>query len=220
MQAPTVAPPDPHPLIGRERELARLQLGLAERTPIVVMGEAGVGKTSLLTTAAMATGRRVHSGGGLSSLDSLPYVALSRALPSLDPAGDLRWVARWVEQTVGDGVVLIDDVQWADPASRAVVALLSGRVRLAAAIRQGDPRAGGAADQLETAGFEVLDVDPLPLDDARRLTQQLRPDLDDAARARLLERSGGNPLLLHELSSTGDPSPSLRLALEIGRAHV
>src|SRR5205085_12254351 len=33
------------------------------------------------------------------------------------------------------------------------------------------------------------------------------------AEARLITRTGGNPLLLREMAATGEPSPSLRLAL-------
>jgi DNA-binding CsgD family transcriptional regulator len=53
----------------------------------------------------------------------------------------------------------------------------------------------------------------LTSDTSAELVHDLRPDLGDAAVERLVRRTGGNPLLLNELVTTGDPSPSLRLML-------
>jgi DNA-binding CsgD family transcriptional regulator len=86
-------------------------------------------------------------------------------------------------------------------------------VALLAGVRTGDPGTGRAVEQLRGAGFEVLELSGLDATDAARLVHDLRPDLGAAARARLVARAGGNPLLIHELAASGEPSASLRLAL-------
>jgi DNA-binding CsgD family transcriptional regulator len=98
--------------------------------------------------------------------------------------------------------LLLDDVQWADPASEDVLALLlhrppRGRVLLALAMRAG--RAPGLESALAAAAqrgtAEVLDLGPLPLE----AVGQLLPGVARAARERLYRESGGNPFYLQEL---------------------
>ena len=63
--------------IGRHRELGRLCALLANDAPVAVVGEAGVGKTTLLRAAAERSGRPVRQGGALSTLDWLDFLASS-----------------------------------------------------------------------------------------------------------------------------------------------
>ncbi len=200
-------------LVGRGEQFARLADALADGIPAVVFGEAGVGKTTLLRAAATASGRRVLEGGALSTLSWLEYLALERALGRRVAAGDETAVAVDVESAVADGVLVLDDLQWAASPTLAAVELLAGRVGLLAGIRRGDAGADAALDRLRDAGFIDVELRCLPDGDAGTLLRQLRPDLGSAGEARLIARTGGNPLLLRELAATGEPSPSLRLAL-------
>lgn len=43
--------------------------------PVVVIGEAGIGKTTLVRAAAAAAGRTLREGGGFATLSWLPYLA-------------------------------------------------------------------------------------------------------------------------------------------------
>ncbi|HZC70627.1 MAG TPA: LuxR C-terminal-related transcriptional regulator [Jatrophihabitans sp.] len=199
-------------LVGRDAQFARLADLLAADTPAVVVGEAGIGKTTLLRAVAAASGRRVFEGGALSTLSWLEYLALERATGRRLP-GDPTVVAAAVEAAVGDGVLLLDDLQWAAPPSLDTVELLAGRVGLVAGVRRGDSGADPALDRLAGAGFETVELAGLRESDARSLLEQLRPELGAAGVARLIGRTGGNPLLLRELAATGEPSKSLRLAL-------
>lgn len=200
-------------LVGRDGDLACLAESLEDRHPVVVVGEAGVGKTTLLRASATATGRTVFEGGALSTLSWMEHLALRRALGRPLGAGDAIAVAAEVERVVGAGVLILDDLQWADAATLEAVALLVGRLNLLAGVRRGDPGAGPALDRLREAGFKELDLDPLDAARSAEVVGILRPDLGPAAVERLVHRTGGNPLLLHELTATGEPSPSLRLAL-------
>jgi DNA-binding CsgD family transcriptional regulator len=199
-------------LVGRDRQVAALATNIADRAPTLLVGEAGVGKTDLMRAAADATGLRVFEGGALSTLTWMDYLAIERAIGRV-PAGDAPAIAAAIQTAVGDGVLLLDDLHWAAPATVEVVEMLAEHVRLVAAVRQGDPGAGPTIDRLVGAGFARLEIQPLEAEDAADLVRQLRPDLAASAVDGLVRRTGGNPLLLCELITTGEPSASLRLML-------
>jgi DNA-binding CsgD family transcriptional regulator len=199
--------------IGRDLELDLLAARLDAPAATAVLGEAGAGKTALLRAAAAATGRPVLVGGGFATLSWLDYLPLRPVLGWPPPAGDEAKVAAAVEAAVGAGVLVLDDLHWCDRATRAVLALLVGRVRLLTAVRRRDPGAADVLAELAAAGVEVLDLAPMPAAAAAELARALRPELAAAERAGLVDRAGGNPLLIEELAATGEPSASLRLSL-------
>ena len=61
----------------------------------------------------------------------MPYLALTRAT-HLDLAGDADWAAAPVERVVGPDVLFVDDLQWTDAGTVAVVERLVGRVAIVA----------------------------------------------------------------------------------------
>jgi DNA-binding CsgD family transcriptional regulator len=218
-------------LLGRDADLEMLESALREADrPVVLHGEAGVGKTSLIRQAVQLSGRRGFEAGCLATLSWMPYLPLHRAFGGVAGpatgsrpgrwsvltdlrAGDAAYVAAEVETIVGDGVLVLDDVQWADSSTRAVLPLLVGRVRLLAAVRRADPGAAEALRLVRDAGLTVLDISPLPAAYAGALARRVRPDLSPDAVAEIVHRSGGNPLLVEEHTSTGAAGASLRLAL-------
>ncbi|HJQ04451.1 MAG TPA: LuxR C-terminal-related transcriptional regulator [Nocardioides sp.] len=200
-------------LVGRTTELHRLREALSRDHPVAVVGEAGIGKTTLLRAAAERTGRPVREGGALSTLSWMEYLPLERALASPLVGGDPTAVAGDVETAVGAGVLLLDDLQWAAAPTVEVVELLAGRVAMLAGVRSGDPGTDAVLERLAGAGFEIVELGGLTADDAAAVALAVSPDLGAATVARLAERTGGNPLLLRELAATGEASPSLRLAI-------
>ena len=199
-------------LIGRQSELALLAERLAEGRPVGVLGEAGVGKTTLVRVAAERAGVRLVEAGALATLSWLPYLPLRRAFGrELD--GDSAYVAATVESELEGAVLFLDDLQWADARTAAVVPLLAGRVALMAAVRRGDPGTAAALEAAALAGVELLPLEPLEADDATALARALHPGLSDLATRRLVERSGGNPFLLEQLAVTGEATESLRLGV-------
>jgi DNA-binding CsgD family transcriptional regulator/tetratricopeptide (TPR) repeat protein len=197
---------------GRDAELACLAALLADDRPAVVVGEAGIGKTTVLRAAARVSSRPVAEGGALSTLAWMQYLPLERALGA-PLRGDRTAVAAAVEQGVGSGILLLDDLQWAHPATLDIVAQLSGRVGLLGGVRRGEPASDAAVDRLRDAGFVEVPLAPLDPGACAQLVRRLRPDLPEPALRRVIARTGGNPLLLEELTATGEPSPSLRLAI-------
>jgi DNA-binding CsgD family transcriptional regulator len=139
----------------------------------------------------------------------LPAIA---GMPGVEPApspGGRHRVARAIrallELLSGPQplTVVLDDVQWADPASADVIALLlhrppRTRVLLALATRAGRaPELEAALDAaVRNGSAEVLDVGPL----SRKAADGLMPFLRRAARERLYVESGGNPFYLEALA--------------------
>ena len=72
----------PPRLIGRDAEFAALQRGLAAGHVVVVLGEAGMGKSRLLQTLAAAQPGVLHASGRPGD-KLVPYATLSRALRQL-----------------------------------------------------------------------------------------------------------------------------------------
>ncbi len=211
-------------LVGRDLELATLASAVREGRPVVVTGEPGMGKSTLAHAALAASGCRWRAGGAFSVLSWMPYLPLQRALgadlgagatttPGTSTPADARSVAVEVEHRLDGAALVVDDLQWADASTVQVVHLLAGRIPLLVVARHtGEGAAVVAA--LARAGFDRLHVDPLPADDVERIVRARRPEVGPRAIARLVRRSGGNPLILEQLlAAGGEPPASLRLAV-------
>ena len=220
-------------LVGRERELATLDGCVAtvadgESAVLLVVGEAGIGKTSLLNRLRTSAGPRFAVvAGRATELERDVPLALFDGTDLLPPAppDDRADLARSISSAVLERghrrpvAILLDDVHWADVASLELVqALLTRPPRtphlLAAFLRPG-PVVDILARTARSAGrpVEHLEVGPLTRDSARLLADRGgAPHLDIE---RLVTQSGGNPLLLTELSrATAGPHA------HTGRPHV
>ncbi|GIH21445.1 helix-turn-helix transcriptional regulator [Rugosimonospora africana] len=110
------------------------------------------------------------------------------------------------EQGTGGLLLAIDDLQWADAASRRFLAMLAARVAdqplvLAAAVRDGDPDDHHAAAQLlaEHRHGRILRPAPLSVAAVGRLVAQVFPSAGLEVAASVARVSGGNPFLVGEL---------------------
>ena len=197
---------------GRESELAVLADAIEHDRAIAVVGEAGIGKTTLVRAAAERSGRRLREGGGFATLRLLPYLALRRAVGDAI-AGDPASAAAMLERLVGPDILFVDDAQWVDEDSLAAVELAIGRIMVVLAVRTGDTGSAAALALAARAGAGSLDVGPLADDAAEAIVRGRRPDLSRSKAAVVVARASGNPLLLEELAATGEPSTVLVRAL-------
>ncbi len=120
-------------LIGRRAELAVLLAAESARDThlVLVDGDAGVGKTRLVNAFTARTGATVLTGGCLQLEADIPFAPFVEALPHLftdaatgDRATEYRRVADGI-RAAGERVVLVvEDVHWADAATRDLLLYL------------------------------------------------------------------------------------------------
>lgn len=198
---------------------------------LLILGEAGIGKTTLLRTAASGvSGVRVLRVDGYEAESTMPFAALHRLViplrdhvPSLPERHQvaLRVAAGAAEGPppdrflVGLGVLgllasaseteplvfLVDDVHLLDPESRAVLAFVARRLEAESAALVFAGREASGLQE-EMAGIPVLALAGLEADAAVRLLMSSLPDsIDLAAATQIVATTGGNPLALIDLAS-------------------
>ena len=194
-------------LVGRAAELARLGAAVRAGRCAAVVGEAGAGKTRLVREVVAESGRPAFVGGALASLTWTPYLALARAVRRMPPTGDAAAVAAFVAGEVGEGFVVLEDLQWADPDTLAVVPALAERVPVVATVRSDDDRADVALTAARGRSWETIVLAGLDDAAANELAAALGIPLE--ARADAVARAGGNPLFLEEVAHAGDTTGRL-----------
>ena len=194
---------------------------------LVVCGEAGIGKTALLSYAAgTAQDFQVARAEGVESEMELPFAALhqlcgrmlDRGIRLPGPQRDALGVAFGLRSgsapdrfLVGLAVLtllsevaadqpllcLIDDAQWLDQTSAQVLAFVARRLEAESVAMILSIRDPGA---MPVARLPELVLEGLPDADARALLASVIPGrIDERVRDRIVAEAGGNPLALLEL---------------------
>jgi DNA-binding CsgD family transcriptional regulator len=182
---------------GPLRELLTAAAEALSRRPglVVLRGGPGAGRSTALRALGEAFRGPVHLGGGLATLRAVPGFALSRAVRARLPVHDRALLAEAVRARVGAGLLLLDDLQWADPATLAALPDIAAHCRVAAALRI--PHAL-ALPELPAAIW--LDLPRLDDGDATELARRTAPALPAAATAEVVRRAGGLPLAVQALA--------------------
>jgi DNA-binding CsgD family transcriptional regulator len=184
--------------VGRARSL------LAGGGTVLVVGPAGIGKTTLVRRIVDGTDHAL--GQALPAFAAVTYRPLGHALRR-SVSGTPAEVATDMAASLRSTLLVVEDVHWADPATLDVLVQLAGRVPLLVTARPGPhvtPLASSA---------EVLQVEPLKRSAASALARRLHPALSAVERARLVAAAAGNPLLLHQLVMGTSSSPTLAAAI-------
>lgn len=200
--------------VGRDAELTRLRrLSASEaETPRIALiaGEAGSGKSRLAARFAVE-----HAQEGATVLYGtcaeqalVPYEPFAEAL---DEGGlDAAEIAERLAATPGDRVLLVlDDLQWADPATLALLSRvlrgpLSGRLALIAAYREDEAEAhlyGALADLRRDCDVDRIELGGLGPEEVAALIGSAYETSAAAAQARAIhDRTAGNPFYVRELA--------------------
>ncbi|MFJ4770771.1 AAA family ATPase [Streptomyces uncialis] len=230
------ASPENAAFIGRIREARRLQrliddLGSGYGGALLILGEAGIGKTALLrsaripprTTVLRCDGgetdrERDYAGlrrlcfplsAGVATLPRPQRHALERAFdPNADDAPDPFLVAAATlgllsEASAGTPVLcVVDDAHLLDRPSSRAIAFAARRIHTARAAFLVAARPPDSG-RTELAGLPTLPLTGLPERDARGLlSRRTRALLDHSVTDRVIAEAGGNPGVLLELSRT------------------
>jgi DNA-binding CsgD family transcriptional regulator len=225
------------PFVGRERELDAIRalvgdvLRDGEPGALLVIGDPGTGKTRLLaetrsTVAIARTGTLV----GYEPERPAPLAAASGLFRTLCDAGEagaalssllfgrpaepleairVHEAAHRALASLGEILLLLDDVQWLDDASLALCRelLRSSEPRALVAAARPSGIATGFADALGAVlprgRMQTVHLGPLEPDDALALLRALSPNLDAADAAALAEQAAGSPFWLEALARAG-----------------
>jgi predicted ATPase len=215
------------PGIGKSRLLAEMAARASQRSHLAVGGRAAELERDVpFSLWVEALDEEVARGGEklLAGIGAERLADLAVALPAVarvagvEPAatGERHRVARAVRALLEQLAaarplsVLLDDVQWADPASADVIGLLLHRLPEAGVLLALGARTGRAPvleDAWHAAGrhgtADVLELRALSRDAVDSL---LGEGVGPAARARLYRESGGNPFFLQALAGAGERS--------------
>jgi DNA-binding CsgD family transcriptional regulator len=209
--------------VGREHELARLaeladKVRAGDPQVVCVRGQAGIGKTTMVRrfaaglpdfTVLVATASAAETGLDFGVLGQLvrrvpeptPLLADPAASPLAVGARLLDLLGRL--QTDGSVAIVVDDIQWADPASVQALGFVLRRiwadhVLVIAVAREEDAR----LDRLTRSGPTVttIELTGLGAGDVAQLSRVVvGRELPGAAAERLRDYTGGHPLHLRTL---------------------
>lgn len=246
----------PLPLVGRAEEKAWLRdhlgFGGAEESAgrvLLVSGEAGIGKTHLLTHAlpperilisiAFPQARFAAPGAGLRQLTGIggrEAEALGSELEESEAAAGgwkLISICRAADDLVASHpgtVIVFDDVQWMDELtlawlSRSVDLLISTQITVVLAVRTPGRlplRVLDATAGLRRAGLlHTLALHPLSVGAVAELATNFGYDLSEDVAVRLHHRTDGLPLAVEELlRERVRPGGSLRTIEALDRVEV
>jgi len=220
--APLARHPDT-PLVGRERERQRLwrdyEDAVADSTCrlFTLLGPAGIGKSRLVADFLERVGDSadVLRGRCLSYGEGITYWPLVEILVAIgvdpdsiigtSPAETQLAFRRLLEARAGERpqVVVIDDLQWAEPVFVDLVEHVADLSRDApifllcvARTELLDQRPGWGGGKVNATS---LLLEPLGVEECAELMGRLGAELDDELRARITVASAGNPLYVEEM---------------------
>src|SRR6266568_1571535 len=177
--------------------LAAAMAVLAEPGLVVLTGGPGVGRSTALRRLGESFRGRVFAGGGLAMLRAVPAFALARAVRVRLPSQDRALLAEAVRSRVRGGLLLLDDLQWADPVTLGARPAIAKQCRIAVTLRTPHQL---NVDELRRVATAWLTVPPLTAAGSTALVARIAPGLPPATAAEVVRRAGGIPLAVETLA--------------------
>ncbi len=211
-----------------DRILADVAATLGDPGLVVLTGVPGAGLTAALRRIASAFRGPVFTGGGLAILRTTAGLALTRAVNARLPVQDQALVAEAVRSRVRGGLLVVDDLQWADPLTVGALPAIAEHCRVVVALRTPHSLPAEAVRRLRAVAVAWLSIPPLDDAAAAALVRRTAPSLGPATVATVVRRAGGIPLALESLArhaaahrdqaGQGDPTPKRDTDLQVAYA--
>ncbi len=202
-----------------EREAIRSAL-TGDALGIVIMGGAGVGKTTLARTVTDSLPAEVHWAGCTESSRGIPLGAFAPWVSSTDARDPVALLAAAREALFSHGgatIIGVDDAHLLDRLSATLLHHIAmERVgRIVATVRSGEPVPAAVTSLWKDGYLSCIELEPLSKSESIGLVETvLGGTLEELSADVLWEASGGNPLYLRysvegalaagTLTATGD----------------
>ena len=196
------------PLVGRDEQLAVGAEAISTGAGLLVVGGVGVGKSRLASElAARETERPVERLTATEATRAIPLAAFAPLLPGTEAGAglDTLLLLRQRIASMGEALLVVDDVQLLDEASLALLWLLAtdSAVTVLGTLRTDDPVPPTATDLWKDQHLRRLELGPLDRHQADELVgAALGPATDDLL-DELWELTRGIPLHLREVVTAG-----------------
>ncbi len=191
-------------LVGRETEAEQVARAVRGRQVVAVSGPPGIGKTALIRHLRDDLDE-VYLGHAVPSLQHRSYQPLLHAF-GLPPVPDeAPAMTRRVRDHLGShGVLMLEDLQWADPGTLEVLVGLAGHCGVVVTVQPGFQSGPMVCQLVSALGGVVVPLLPLPELAMVELIAQARPGLVAGEQRRLAQRAAGVPLIAEILARVED----------------
>ena len=195
------------PVVARDDEYTVIQSALVDQQGvcgIVLVGDAGVGKTTLARLVTQSLAARVQWVAGTESARSIPlgvFAHLVGAATSRDPVAFLA-AARETILSEGHSVIGVDDAHLLDQLSATLLhqLALDGSVRIVATVRSGEAVPDAITSLWKDGYLQRLHLMPFTKDQCVALIESALGGRVEGLSADLMwESSGGNALFVKHL---------------------
>ncbi|MDQ3485553.1 MAG: hypothetical protein M3445_09140, partial [Actinomycetota bacterium] len=191
-------------LVGRASELTAIRQALAEASIVTLTGPPGIGKSTLARAAV--TDRDVAWGTCLAALAWRPFTALADAIGAHPPGAEPDVVASWLLEALAGRILVIDDLQFADPSTLRALEIAAPELAALLTLRTNEPASSATLDRLRgMVGCQMIEIGPMGVEDAVALAMRHGASATEAIG--IVTISNGHPLwIMHALGALDSAS--------------